>query len=90
MCPPGGGADPPGTGQSAYQGDAPDRDPAQRVVRHGTGIRESAVLSHVVILDVPAYHKLMFITDGGMVVIPDLEQKRPFCITPGAVPLFGV
>ena len=25
---------------------------------------------------VPAYHKLMFITDGGMVVAPDLAQKR--------------
>lgn len=48
----------------------------KEVVRHGTGIRESAVLSHVAILDVPAYHKLMFITDGGMVVAPDLEQKR--------------
>lgn len=48
----------------------------KEVVRHGTGIRESAVLSHVAILDVPAYRKLMFITDGGMVVAPDLEQKR--------------
>ena len=48
----------------------------KEVVRHGTGIRGSAVLSHVAILDVPAYHKLMFITDGGMVVAPDLEQKR--------------
>lgn len=48
----------------------------KEVVRHDTGIRESAVLSHVAILDVPSYHKLMFITDGGMVVAPDLEQKR--------------
>lgn len=48
----------------------------KEVVHHGTGIRNSAVLSHVAILDVPTYHKLMFITDGGMVVAPDLEQKR--------------
>lgn len=46
------------------------------VVNHETGIRASRLLSHVAILDVPRYHKLLFITDGGMVVAPDLEQKR--------------
>ena len=33
-------------------------------------------MSHVAILDVPGYHKLLYITDGGMVVAPSLEQKR--------------
>lgn len=46
------------------------------VVNKATGIRTSAVMSHVAILDVPSYHKLLYITDGGMVVAPDLEQKR--------------
>lgn len=46
------------------------------VVQADTGIRASQVMSHVAILDVPSYHKLLFITDGGMVVAPDLEQKR--------------
>ena len=46
------------------------------VVNRETGIRASAVMSHVAILDVPSYHKLLYITDGGMVVAPDLEQKR--------------
>ena len=46
------------------------------VVNRDSGIRKSQVMSHVAILDVPAYHKLLFITDGGMVVAPDLEQKR--------------
>lgn len=41
-----------------------------------TGIRRAAVMSHVAILDVPSYHKLLYITDGGMVIAPDLEQKR--------------
>lgn len=45
------------------------------VVHRETGIRASQVMSHVAILDVPRYHKLLFITDGGMVVAPDLEQK---------------
>lgn len=46
------------------------------VVNKERGIRTSAVMSHVAILDVPSYHKLLYITDGGMVVAPDLEQKR--------------
>ena len=46
------------------------------VVDRERGIRRSQVMSHVAILDVPSYHKLLFITDGGMVVAPDLEQKR--------------
>ena len=45
------------------------------VVHRETGIRASQVMSHVAILDVPRYHKLLFITDGGMVVAPNLEQK---------------
>ena len=38
------------------------------VVNKQTGIRASAVMSHVAILDVPSYHKLLYVTDGGMVV----------------------
>ena len=46
------------------------------VVNKETGIRNSEVMSHVAILDVPTYYKLLFITDGGMVIAPDLTQKR--------------
>ena len=46
------------------------------VVQKDTGIRASEVMSHVAILDVPRYHKLLFDTDGGMVIAPTLEQKR--------------
>ena len=46
------------------------------VVNRDTGIRASEVMSHVAILDVPSYHKLLYVTDGGMVVAPDLGQKR--------------
>ena len=45
------------------------------VVQPDTGIRAARLLSHVAILDVPAYHKVMFDSDGAMVVAPDLEQK---------------
>lgn len=46
------------------------------VVNKETGIRAGKVMSHVAVLDVPNYHKLIFDTDGGMVIAPDLEQKR--------------
>ena len=47
----------------------------QAAVCKDTGIRTGEIMSHVAILDVPSYHKLLFITDGGMVAAPDLEQK---------------
>ena len=46
------------------------------VVAGETGIRTGRVMSHVAVLDVPRYHKLLFVTDGGMVVAPGLEEKR--------------
>ena len=46
------------------------------VVHKQTGIRFSQVMSHVAVLDVPRYPKLLFDTDGGMVVAPGLEEKR--------------
>jgi len=39
------------------------------------GIRGSGTLSHLAILEVPNYHKLIGITDGGMIPNPTLEQK---------------
>ena len=39
------------------------------------GLRTNNLLSHVMIYSVPTYHKLMFLTDGGMVTYPDLNQK---------------
>lgn len=44
-------------------------------VNKDSGIRAGELMSHVAILDVPSYHKLLYITDGGMVVAPDLAQK---------------
>lgn len=34
-----------------------------------------ATLSHVCVLEVPAYHKLLIITDVAVLVLPDLQQK---------------
>ena len=39
------------------------------------GLRGHGLLSHVMIYDVPTYHKLLFLTDGGMVTSPELKEK---------------
>jgi phosphate butyryltransferase len=48
-------------------------------------LRGADLLSHVAVMDVPAYGKLMIITDGGMVVKPSLEEKVAIIRNAGAV-----
>ncbi|NOY88831.1 MAG: phosphate butyryltransferase [FCB group bacterium] len=38
-------------------------------------LRSENTLSHCAVLDIPGYHKLLNLTDGGMVVKPNQEQK---------------
>lgn len=38
-------------------------------------LRGKNTMSHTAVLDIPGYHKLLGITDGGMVVKPDFETK---------------
>lgn len=39
------------------------------------GLRTDSQLSHVMVYEVPNYHKLLFLTDGGMNIAPSLEEK---------------
>jgi len=39
------------------------------------GLRTDRVLSHCAVLEVPSYPKLLFLTDGGMCIRPDLQTK---------------
>ncbi|MCL2856125.1 MAG: phosphate acyltransferase [Oscillospiraceae bacterium] len=39
------------------------------------GIRGTGTMSHLAVLEVPGYHKLVAVTDGGMIPHPTLEQK---------------
>lgn len=65
-----------GKGQMLIKGMLQTGSLLKAVVNKETGIRASQVMSHVAILDVPNYHKLIFDTDGGMVIAPTLEDKR--------------
>lgn len=39
------------------------------------GLRTDSLLSHVMVYEVPSYHKLIYMTDGGMNIEPDLDAK---------------
>ena len=49
------------------------------VVRRETGLRTSSRLSHVFVMDVPTYHKLLLVTDAAINIFPTLEEKRDIC-----------
>ncbi len=46
------------------------------VVDPANGLRTERRLSHVFLLDVPSYARLLFITDGAININPDLDAKR--------------
>lgn len=39
------------------------------------GLRTDSLLSHVMLYQVPAYHKMLFLTDGGMNIAPTVDEK---------------
>jgi phosphate acetyltransferase len=55
------------------------------VLRPDTGLRTDRLLSHVFVLEVPTYHKLLHITDAAININPDIVQKA--AITQNAVDL---
>lgn len=50
-------------------------DLLKAVLNKDAGLRGKGLLSHVMAYDVPTYHKLLFLTDGGMVTYPELKEK---------------
>lgn len=55
------------------------------VVGHNGGLRTDRRLSHVFVMDVPRYPKLLLITDAAINIAPSLEEKRD--ITQNAIDL---
>lgn len=56
------------------------------VVNKESGIGLGRPMSHTALLEIPGYHKLLGVTDGGMIPAPDLEAKK--AITHNAVEMF--
>lgn len=48
----------------------------KEVLNKEYGLRTDSLLSHVMIYEVPSYHKLLVLTDGGMNINPDVSQKK--------------
>lgn len=46
------------------------------IVNREAGLRTDNLISHVMIYQVPNYHKLIMLTDGGMNIAPSLEDKK--------------
>jgi phosphate acetyltransferase len=45
------------------------------VVARETGLRTGRRISHVFVMDVPTYHKVLIVTDAAINIAPDLEAK---------------
>jgi phosphotransacetylase len=49
------------------------------VVARDTGLRTGRRISHVFIMDVPTYHKVLIVTDAAINIAPTLEDKVDIC-----------
>jgi phosphate acetyltransferase len=49
------------------------------VVARGTGLRTGRRISHVFIMDIPTYHKVLIVTDAAITIAPTLEDKVDIC-----------
>jgi phosphotransacetylase len=49
------------------------------VVARDTGLRTGRRLSHVFVMDVPTYHKVLLVTDAAINIAPTLEDKADIC-----------
>ncbi len=49
------------------------------VVSREGGMRTGRRISHVFVMDVPTYHKVLLVTDGAINIAPTLEDKADIC-----------
>ena len=64
-----------GDAKALMKGDIVTSTLLKCVLKKEYGLRSGQLLSHVAFLEIPAYHKLLLMTDGGVIVEPDLNQK---------------
>ncbi len=64
-----------GRAQILMKGKLPTPVLLKAVLAPASGLRLGQTLSHCAVLDVPGYHRLLTITDGGVLVAPNFEQK---------------
>jgi phosphate butyryltransferase len=50
-------------------------DLLKAILEREKGLRTTLLLSHIGVYEIAGYHKLLFVTDGGINIAPDLRQK---------------
>jgi len=68
-----------GTAELLMKGSLHTDELLSAVVASATGLRTARRLSHVFIMDIPAYHKLLIVTDAAINIAPSLEEKADIC-----------
>lgn len=64
-----------GNADFLMKGLIPTADLMRAVLDWEKGLRTSQLISHIEILELPAYGKLVYVTDAGINIAPDLRQK---------------
>ncbi|HOS70042.1 MAG TPA: bifunctional enoyl-CoA hydratase/phosphate acetyltransferase [Bacillota bacterium] len=64
-----------GKGNFLMKGMIQTADIMRAVLDKEIGLRTENLISHIMVYEVPTYNKLLYTTDGGMNVAPNLEQK---------------
>lgn len=57
------------------KGKVPSYVMIEEILNDEHGLKTEAILSHIGVLDIPNYHKLLFITDAVMNILPSEEEK---------------
>ena len=70
-----------GRAQFLMKGLVNSSDFLRGVLRSERGLRTGKLLSHLGAFQVPGYSRLLFITDGGMNIAPDLSQKKEILLS---------
>lgn len=65
-----------GTADFLMKGLVQTADLLREVVNKESGLQRGGLMSHFGIFEVPGYHKLLVITDGGMVPHPNADEKE--------------
>lgn len=64
-----------GQAQAMMKGSLHTNELMRAVIAHDTGLRTSRRISHVFVMDTPAYARTLMITDAAINIEPDLEDK---------------
>ncbi len=64
-----------GRAQMAMKGRIETGDFLRAALDRDTGLRTGHLLSHVGVFEIPGFSRLLFMTDAGVVVAPDITQK---------------